>query len=365
MRKELASPRLMAITECTAVTTGLLAIIVGTSKTVAADWSFLIGWIVWVSTFLFAVEAYLRIDSARRFAGEKFSVWIKFLIGHAKRPSGLIDLISVIAIPVPMIIGIDGDPARLFGLIWVLKLGRYSSGLGLLGRVFRNAADSLLSVLLGFVIVLIAAATALYILEGESQPDQFGSIPTALWWAIVTLTTTGYGDITPLTAIGRMFAGVVMVCGIVMFGLFAGILASGFADEIRRRDFLQTWDLVAQVPFFHNLGADKIAAVAKLLKRREMYSGQIVMRKGQPGDAMYFVVSGEVEIDLPTGPVRLEHGKFFGEMALITGEPRSVTVTAKDTCLLLELDVADFRQLAGDSPELLKVISEEAVRRRV
>ncbi len=364
MAKIALTPRMMAFGDCAVATVGLLAIIVATSKSIAAEWQGQIGAIVWIATVLFAIEIHLCAEFVRAAGVPWMTGWVRAVTGYLRTPAGSIDLMAVLAIPIPTLLGLNDESARLFGLVWVLKYARYSSGLVLLGRVMRNAADSLLSVLLGFVIVLIAAANAMYLLEGESQPDQFGSIPLAMWWAIVTLTTTGYGDVTPLTVLGRMLGGIVMVCGIAMFGLMAGILASGFADELRRREFLQTWDLVARVPFFHDLGADKIAAVARLLKRREMSAGQVVMRRGQPGEAMYFVVEGEVEVDLVSGPVRLAHGKFFGEMALITGEPRSVTVTAKETCLLLELDVADFRQLAGDSPELLRAIADEAARRR-
>lgn len=313
---------------------------------------------------MFAVEVYFRIKSIPRKVPQHGANWLRFTVSQLRSPSIVIDIISVFLIPIPLLIGVEEQVSFLFGLFWVLKFGRYSTGLMLLGRVIRNAADSLLSVLLGFVVILIAATTVMYLLEGASQPEQFGSIPLSMWWGIVTLTTTGYGDIVPLTVIGRLLAGAVMVCGIAMFGLFAGILASGFADELRRREFLQTWDLVARVPFFQTLGADKIAAVAKLLKRREMSAGQVVMRRGHPGDAMYFLVSGKVDVEMPTGPIPLSPGSFFGEMALITGEPRSVSVMTTEPCVLLELDVADFRRLASESPELLHIISEEAAHRR-
>src|SRR5213079_1451267 len=112
-----------------------------------------------------------------------------------------------------------------------------------------------------------------YLIERGSQPQVFSSIPAALWWAIVTLTTTGYGDVTPLTPLGRMLAGIVMVSGILVFALWAGILATGFAEETRRREFLRTWDLVAKVPFFHDVGAAVIADVARLLRPRDYPAG--------------------------------------------------------------------------------------------
>lgn len=356
--------RLLGIADCAIVVVGLLTIVAGTSKPVAAEWNGLFVGTVWIVSILFAAIVGVRATLAYAASAVPASGLKRFVVDYVSSPAAAIDLVAILAVPVPAIAGIDIDTARLFGLLWVFKFARYSRGLGLLGRVIRNAAEPLLSVLLGFVTVLIAAATGMYLLESGNQPNQFGSISQALWWAIATLTTTGYGDVVPLTFMGRVLAGSVMICGIGMFALWAGVLATGFADELRRREFLQTWDLVAKVPFFRNVGAPAIAAVARLLKHREMARGQIVMRRGQPGETMYFVVSGEVEVDLASGPVRLGHDKFFGEMALVTGERRGATVTAVAHCVLLELDVADFRQLGSTHPELLKVIAEEADRRR-
>ena len=139
---------------------------------------------------------------------------------------GMFDLVAAI----PGIIALpDNRDATLIGFIWVFKYVRYSSGLTILERVIANARQALLSVLLGLVIVLLAAASLAYLLERSNDPA-FGSIPAALWWAIVTLTTTGYGDVVPHTVGGRMLAGVVMVCGIMVFALLAGILATGYAE---------------------------------------------------------------------------------------------------------------------------------------
>ncbi len=179
----------------------------------------------------------------------------------------------------------------------------------------------------------------------------------------MTLTTTGYGDVTPITPLGRILAGFVMVSGILVFALWAGILATGYAEELRRREFLRTWDLVAKVPFFHSVGASVIADVARLLRARDYPARAAIMRRGERGDCMYFIASGEVEVRLPPGTVRLAPGEFFGEIALLTGEPRNATVVAVQPCTLLTLDIVDFRQLLGRQPELARVVSEEAARR--
>jgi voltage-gated potassium channel len=259
-----------------------------------------------------------------------------------------------------------GPGATLFGFIWAFKFVRYSPGLASLGRVIRNARHALLSVLLGFSIALLTAASVAYLMERNAHPDDpqaFASIPAALWWGIETMTTTGYGDVVPRTIAGRTLSGVVMVGGILIFALWTGILVNGYAEELRRRDFLRTWELVAKVPFFHNISAALIAEVARLLQPRDYPEGAVIMRRGEPGDCMYFVVDGEYEVQLQTGPIRLGAGHFFGELALLTGEPRNATIIATRPCTLLALDIVDFHELLARQPELARVIREEARKR--
>jgi voltage-gated potassium channel len=273
---------------------------------------------------------------------------------------GIFDLLGAL----PGIVDLFGShDARLFSFIWIGKYVRYSEGLGALGRVIVQARHALLSVLLGFIIVLLAAASLAYLFERQANPVGFGSIPAALWWAIVTMTTTGYGDVVPTTLAGRMLSGVVMMCGIMVFALWAGILASGYADEVRRREFLRTWDLVAKVPFFGELGAAVIAEVARLLRPREYPAGAVIVRRGEPGDCMYFVADGEVAVQIRPEPVYLGPGQFFGEMALLSGAPRNATIIAAQPCTLLALDIVDFHELRGRQPELGRAINEEAERR--
>jgi voltage-gated potassium channel len=160
-----------------------------------------------------------------------------------------------------------------------------------------------------------------------------------------------------------MLAGVVMVCGIMVFALLAGILATGYAEEMRRSEFLRTWEMVAKVPFFHNLGATLIAEVARLLRVRDYPANSVIIRRGESGDCMFFIVEGEVEIELAPQPLRLEAGAFFGELALLTGAPRNATIVATRACTLLTLDIVDFFELLSRHPELARVIHEEATQR--
>ncbi|HTV44483.1 MAG TPA: cyclic nucleotide-gated ion channel [Stellaceae bacterium] len=308
----------------------------------------------------FVAEYVARLAAAAGAPGAYRRGW-RARLAWAVSPGGVFDLLGTL----PGILDLAFNPrfASLYGFIWVFKPIRYAPGLASLQRVISRARHALLSVLLGFGIVLLAAASLAYLLERHAQPALFGSIPLALWWAIVTLTTTGYGDVTPITPLGRILAGVVMVSGILVFALWAGILATGYAEELRRREFLRTWDLVAKVPFFGKVGAAVIADAVSLLRPRDYPARAIVVRRGEPGDCMYFIASGEVEVRLRPGTVRLGPGEFFGEIALLTGEPRNATIAAVQPCTLLSLDIADFRQLLGRQPDLARVVREEAERR--
>jgi voltage-gated potassium channel len=279
---------------------------------------------------------------------------------------GVIDLLAVI----PALAVVSGgmrlgaESAAAFVLLWVLKLATYAPGVELIARVARNNRSALTASMALFVIVLFSAATLVHLLESERQPDAFGSIPSSLWWAIVTLTTTGYGDVVPQTALGRVVGGAVMLCGISVLALLAGILAAGFAQEIKRREFTRVWDLVARVPFFADLGAIAISDIVGRLRSRNYAARAVVIRKGASGDTMYFIVAGEVEVRIGPPARILRGGEFFGEMALLDRKPRSADVVTLTPCTLLVLDVADFYQLAGQQPTLIAAIEAEAKRRR-
>jgi voltage-gated potassium channel len=107
-----------------------------------------------------------------------------------------------------------------------------------------------------------------------------------------------------------------------------------------------------------------VADIVKLIHARDVRAGTVLFRRGQYGDAMYFIVSGEVSVDIRPEPKRLGPGDFVGEMALVHDAPRSATVTVTEPSSLLVLDIANFRELAGRRPELISTIEEEAARRR-
>jgi len=179
----------------------------------------------------------------------------------------------------------------------------------------------------------------------------------------VTMATVGYGDVVPVTPLGKLFGGVVMVVGIAMFAVPAGILASGFAAEIRKRDFVVTWHTVARMPLFAGLEASRIAEITGLLKRRVIPARTAVVHRGEPADAMFFIMAGEVEVEVPPHPVRLGPGQYFGEIALLRDTVRTATVVARKETQLLALDATDFRNLLEAHPELKAQIDAVAEQR--
>jgi voltage-gated potassium channel len=273
--------------------------------------------------------------------------------------------VDLLAVVVPLAAFLLADPRdqSLFCSIWILKPLRDSTFFRLLGRVLANEGRNLLGVTSIFCLVLFGAALAAYVIERDVQPDTFGSIPKAMWWAVVTLSTTGYGDTIPRTFAARVLAGIVMMSGIGIFALWAGILVTGFAEEVRRQDFVRKWQLVATVPLFRKLGPSELVEIVRALRPRTVPAGAVICRKGERGDQMFFLVEGRVSVAAAT-PVELGSGEFFGEMALVTGEPRSATVTAATAVSLLSLHSADFQVLSSRSPEIADIIRQTADARR-
>jgi voltage-gated potassium channel len=314
----------------------------------------------WLLACLWACLGYFAVDTAVR-------ARIAMRAGTARHyllsALGFVDLIGVVAVPAALLYGADSQTAWLWASLWILKLAQLSPGFSQLGRVFVLEAKPLASVLALFLIILFLSSAIMFVAERGEQPNAFGSLPEALWWAVVTLTTTGYGDKVPITELGRLLGGVVMIGGIATFGLCTGILATGFAAETRRRNFIQTWDLVSKVPFFQSLDPSAITEITHMLRRLEVPERTAIIRRGKVGDCMYFIAAGEVQVDVKPAPVRLGEGTFFGELALLGDSVRSANVTTTMPSTLLMLDLADFHTLTAHHPELKRAIDAEGQRR--
>ena len=136
-----------------------------------------------------------------------------------------------------MLVAFDLRILRVFRVLRILKIGRYSRSMQTLVTVLRNESHSLIAALSVLLLFTIIAATCIYYIEHAAQPDVFSSIPASLWWALVTLTTVGYGDAVPITALGKIFGGLITIMGICFYALPAGILSSSYTSQMQlKRD---------------------------------------------------------------------------------------------------------------------------------
>jgi voltage-gated potassium channel len=333
---------------------GLCAMTALTIPDLQESASVLLNACLWCCLAYFAYESAIRARAAIQLGNGR---------EHLLSSTGIFDLAGIFPVPIALISGVAPPTAWLLASLWVLKLVQNSPGFAQLARVFVLEAKPLASVFALFLIILFLSSAIMHLLERDMQPAAFGTMPAALWWAVVTLTTTGYGDEIPQTPLGHLLGSFVMFSGIATFGLWTGILATGFAAESRRRNFIQTWDIVSKVPFFQSLDPSAIAEITHMLRRLEVPQRTAVIRRGKIGDCMYFIADGEVQVDIKPTPVRLGSGTFFGELALLGDSVRSANVITTKPSTLLILDLVDFRTFTAHHPELARAIDAEGKRR--
>jgi len=185
------------------------------------------------STFIFLIEYILRIWVCieEKIKKNKFITRLKY----ASTWPAIIDLLAVLSGLLPMIFEVDLRILRALRMLRLLKFSRYFKVMNLLLGVLKEEKQSFLAAMFLLTIAMLVASTGIYMFEKDAQPDKFGSIPEAMWWAIATLTTIGYGDVTPVTGMGKFFGAIIAIIGIGVVALPSGILASGFTDQLKRR----------------------------------------------------------------------------------------------------------------------------------
>lgn len=313
---------------------------------------------------VFTIEFALRVWACTEHPSGLYRHSVRGRLRYLLSPLMIADFLAILPFYVYPSLPVDLRVLRLFRLLEILRVTHYSRPLQILAVVTKRERKTLLALFTIMACLLLISSTFIYYLEHEAQPEAFASIPHALWWGMATLTTVGYGDVVPVTAIGKLFGILLMFIGIGTVAIPTGILVSAFAQEIKRKDFVATWNLVAQVPTFSRLSVQEIASITDLLKLRAAMPGEAIIRKDEVGDAMYFIVAGEVEVEIPQKPRRLRSGDFFGELALLYRTRRTTNVVALSFVELLELDAADLETLLESNQQLRDSITQEAEERR-
>ncbi|MDZ7620503.1 MAG: ion transporter [Patescibacteria group bacterium] len=226
--------RLFNVAMLTLIFLNVVAVIAGSVAAIEARFGGILAVFEVVSVFIFSVEYLARLWSCT--VDPRYSRPIIGRLRWALRPMSIIDLLAIVPFYLPFC-GADLRSLRVLRLLRVIriaKLGRYYSSLDLIKHVFQAKKEELVLTSVLMCLLLIVSASLLYYCENETQPEAFSSIPATMWWAVATLTTVGYGDMYPITLMGRLCASVIAILGIGMFALPTGILGAGFVEAVQK-----------------------------------------------------------------------------------------------------------------------------------
>ena len=207
-------------------------------------------WFEVFSVAVFTVEYVCRLWVAVESPDLKELPAWKARLTTALTPMLVIDLLAILPFYLVLLgmLPLDLRILRVVRLIRMLKLARYSPAMQTFAAVIHKERRTMNSALIIMLIMLVFSSSLIYMAEHKAQPEAFSSIPASMWWAMSTLTTVGYGDVTPVTLPGKIIGAFVMLTGIGLFVLWTGIFASSFVEELRTREFKVTWNMVTQVP---------------------------------------------------------------------------------------------------------------------
>lgn len=187
-----------------------------------------------VSVIIFSIEYLLRFWTARLKFPDKRHPYLAFFFSFM----AMIDLLAVMPFYIPFLLPIDLRflrILRLLRLLRIFKLNRYNESMNMIGRVLVKERHILLTTFFITFVLLLLASSLMYYIENEAQPDKFPNIIASFWWAVATLTTVGYGDVIPVTPIGKLLSGTIALLGIGLVALPTAVISSGFINEINKK----------------------------------------------------------------------------------------------------------------------------------
>ncbi len=212
----------------------IIAFIISTEPAIGKKYCFWFELFEGISVGIFTIEYLLRLWACSVTRNNREST-LKARFKYIFTPMALVDFVSIAPFYMPFL-GLDLRIARIlriFRIFRIFKLSRYTSSLKLLKNVFIKRREELVLFSCITLVLLLLSATLMYYVEHDYQPERFGSIPDSMWWAVVTLTTIGYGDVSPVTPLGKLVTGIIAVLGIGLFALPVGIIGSGIIEEIQ------------------------------------------------------------------------------------------------------------------------------------
>jgi voltage-gated potassium channel len=341
----------------------LVAVALESIPAIGARYELAFDVIEYFSLVVFTVEYALRVWGAVEHGPHQHLTPLHARLKYVFSPAGLVDLVAVLPFWFALVLPADFRFVLVFRMVRFFKIARYSPAMRSLLDVLYRERRALFGCLVITVGAALGAAALMHLAEGKVQPEKLGTIPDALWWSIVTIGTIGYGDVVPVTALGKLIATGTIFMGLVLMALPIGIIATAFSEQIHRRDFIVTWGMIAKVPLFAELDAAEIVDISELLRAQLAEAGEVVIREGDHAHSMYFIAAGEVEVAVGKKRVTLSDGQFFGEVAVLKNERRSGTATALTRTNLLALAAQDLRALMQRDPRVAERITDVVEKR--
>ncbi len=316
-----------------------------------------------VSVIIFTVEYLLRVWSSAEHVGAKGHNNFEKRLRYVVSPLAVVDLLAILPFYLGAFINLDLRALRIFRLLRLFKLVRYSPAITSLSRVFARERHALFAAFLIMVGILFVSSTLAHLVEGEAQPAAFGTIPDALWWSLTTLTTVGYGDVVPITDMGRMLGAFVMLIGFAFYAVPIGIIASGFADEVHQRAFVVPVRLIDNIPIFQGLDSEVAKELATHLRTLNVPPGTVVTHKMDSNNGLYCIISGDVVAFHHHRPIELAGGDFFGELGIVSEDGDQPSTITRSWVRLMKLESVDLHTLLSVFPEISSSVVEQANQR--
>ncbi|PKV48031.1 voltage-gated potassium channel [Aquimarina sp. MAR_2010_214] len=213
----------------------ILAVVLESVNWLKKDYQDIFDFIELFSICVFTIEYIFRIWSITE--KEEYSGPIRGRLKYLFSFFSIIDLLALVPAYIPLLVAVDARVirgVRLIRLFRILKLSRYNNAFSHIRHVFLSKKEELVISLFAVLTLLVVSSSLMYFVENEAQPDAFSSIPATMWWGVATLTTVGYGDVYPITGLGKFMAGIMAILGVGLFALPAGILANGFGSSLEK-----------------------------------------------------------------------------------------------------------------------------------
>jgi voltage-gated potassium channel len=214
----------------------VIAVMLETVPTIYADYKHLFHYFDTLTVIIFTIEYTLRVWSCNY--DEKYRHSIYGRLRYISSPGAIIDLLAILPFYLHAFIGFDLRVLRILRLFRFLRLFRltaYMKATRLIVNVFKSTFNQLMLSLVLALFLIIISSSFVYFAEHLAQPKVFTSIPETVWWSVITLTTVGYGNMVPITIAGKIFTSIILLAGVALFALPAGIITAGFLEEIRKQ----------------------------------------------------------------------------------------------------------------------------------